>query len=142
VSDGDAAVVVMAGAGRQQDAQSTLELVDVDVAAAQPALTAVELERTAPVQHAPVVEADQVARMKARLEASRRGVQKAREGRVRLVVRLYVRLRDVQWSLERRRPRDADDSTRLRLGDDVRTSVSVTNAAHLNCCTVTSTLSL
>jgi len=130
VSDGDAAVVVMAGAGRQQDAQSTLELVDVDVAAAQVPLTAVELERVAPVQHAPVVEADQVARMQARLEAGRRGVQKARDGRVRRVVRLYVRLRDVQRCLAQRRPRHADDSTCLRLGDNVRMSVSVTNAAQ------------
>ena len=132
VSDGDA---LGAGVDRQH-VEATLELVDVDVAAAQVAHAAVELERVSGVHHAPVVEAGHVARPQARLESRRRRVEQVRERGVRRVVRLDVRLRHVQRSLERRRPRHAHDPTAFRLRYDVRTSIPVVSrlrtCSHLN----------
>jgi len=112
--------------------EPALELVDVDVAAAQVSHAAVELERVSGVQYPAVVDARHVARLQPPLQPRRRPVEQVREGRVRRVVRLDVRLRHVQRSLERRRPRHSHDSTTLRLGDDVRTSVSVIGS-NLNC---------
>jgi len=59
----------------RHDVQLTLELVDVDVAAAQMTHASVELERVAGVQHSSVVEAHHLAGLQSCLEASRRPVQ-------------------------------------------------------------------
>jgi len=107
--------------------QSTLELVDVDVASAQMTHSAVELECVARVQHTPVVEARHVTRLKPSLEPRLRTVDQVRERTVGVVVRFDVGVRHIKCSLERRWPCHADDTPSFRLRGDVRTSVSEHN---------------
>lgn len=105
--------------------QATLELVDVDVAALQVAPPAVQLKPATGVKDPSVVEADEVAGHEAGLQSSRRAVDQPGEDAVCGVVSVDVGLVDVQWSLECRRPTNADDLTSFRIDSYVRVSISV-----------------
>jgi len=59
----------------RHNVQLTLELVDVDVAAAQVSHSAVELERVTGVQHSAVVKTDHFARLQSGLQPRGRLVQ-------------------------------------------------------------------
>jgi len=121
MSDGD----LFSSCLYRQHLQLTLEFVDVEVATTQVTHSAVELERVAAMHHSPVVVARHVTWLQSDLQSRRRPIHQASERRVRLVIRLNIVLRDVEWSLERWSPRHADDAASLRLGDNVWTSVSV-----------------
>jgi hypothetical protein len=110
---------------RCENAQTTLEFVDVDVAALQVTTAAVGCEPMASVQHSTVVEADQVAGFQTLFDASWRPVEQACKIRIGSVVFIDdVVVVDVERTFEGRCPVDGNDAIRLGFNDDVRSSVS------------------